>query len=172
MSKNSSRSGFTLVELLVVIAIIGILVALLLPAAQAAREAARRSQCSNNLKQLGLGLLNFHDTFGRFPPGGENGWTRNKDHSRTKESDMFVYPDINAWSDNRGTWIVRVLPFIEEGSIHEQIPDLATTRAPINRWLPKIGFAPPLLSILRCPSDDFEPNLPHSNYTGNMGPTC
>jgi prepilin-type N-terminal cleavage/methylation domain-containing protein len=92
--KRDGRAGFTLVELLVVIAIIGILIALLLPAVQAAREAARRSQCLNNLKQLSLGLHNYHDAFKTFPP-----------------------PGINS---NQMSWHVLLLPFIEQTALHDQ----------------------------------------------------
>src|SRR5438046_2817935 len=68
------RRGFTLVELLVVIAIIGVLVALLLPAVQSAREASRRIKCTNNMKQLGIAMHNFHDIYGRMPSAGWNSW--------------------------------------------------------------------------------------------------
>jgi len=93
------RQGFTLVELLVVIAIIGILVALLLPAIQAAREAARRSECTNNLKQLGLALHNYHDTHRTFPyrQGGPGS------------------------SGNRLSGMVGLLPFMEQATLFDQI---------------------------------------------------
>src|SRR5262249_22585489 len=91
---NRSFRGFTLVELLVVIAIIGILVALLLPAVQSARESARRAQCINNLKQVGVAFQNYHDTYKQLPVG--------------------------AYSCCWGTWQMAILPFIEE----KQLADL------------------------------------------------
>ena len=95
-----NRRGFTLVELLVVIAIIGILVALLLPAVQQAREAARRIQCANNLKQIGLAALNYESTEGEFPAGSTSRGT-----------------DING--PYFSTWSVDLLPFIEEQALHD-----------------------------------------------------
>ena len=100
------RNGFTLVELLVVIAIIGVLVALLLPAIQAAREAARRTQCINNLKQLALGCQNHHDTHGHFPTGGW-GW------------EWVGDPDRGFGKEQPGGWAYNLLPFFEEQSLHD-----------------------------------------------------
>lgn len=97
-----SKTGFTLVELLVVIAIIGILVALLLPAVQAAREAARRMQCTNNLRQIGLATLNYESTNGHLPSG----------HRMTK-----IGTDI----DSLGAWVTQLMPYIEEGNLFNQI---------------------------------------------------
>ena len=110
LDKRIGRA-FTLVELLVVIAIIGVLVALLLPAVQAAREAARRSQCANNLKQLGLGLHNYHDTYKTFPPMA--GGTTHTDTSW----------DPGSWFSNgeRHSTYFFLLPFMEQKPLHDQI---------------------------------------------------
>lgn len=98
--RRSSR-GFTLIELLVVIAIIAVLIALLLPAVQQAREAARRSQCRNNLKQLGLAIQNYHDNHRMFPVG------------------YFQGPNPN--SQNESTWVTHLLPFVDQAPVYKNI---------------------------------------------------
>ncbi len=102
------RRGFTLIELLVVIAIIAILVALLLPAVQQAREAARRTSCKNNMKQIGLGLHNYHDTHRVFPPGGVS------TVSNALATFCSQAPGSGGISFSQAPWTVAILPFIDE----------------------------------------------------------
>jgi len=104
--KLRSRSGFTLIELLVVIAIIAVLIGLLLPAVQAAREAARRAQCVNNLKQIGLAMHNYHDASNTFPMGA----------SLNPSSYYAAYGGFSEW----GNWSVQalLLPFLEQGPLY------------------------------------------------------
>lgn len=140
--------GFTLVELLVVIAIIGILVALLLPAVQAAREAARRSQCSNNLKQIGLAILNYESSKKHLPPG-----------SKSKE---FVQ-DTNYWS----TWTVEILPYMEEGGVYSLWNRNVSLEDPLNRALKQQRVATYL-----CPTED-DPNtliVPETGPGASLAP--
>jgi prepilin-type N-terminal cleavage/methylation domain-containing protein len=141
------RRGFTLVELLVVIAIIGVLVALLLPAVQTAREAARRSQCLNNQKQFGLALHQYHDTFTVFPLQGMPLWNANG--GRT-------------WG-----WGAVILPYVEQKALHDILK-------PDGRALPRpdtlIGGAPLLqmpVKQFRCPSDAGPKTNPFYPYTNN-----
>ncbi|MDX1946525.1 MAG: DUF1559 domain-containing protein [Pirellulaceae bacterium] len=139
------RRGFTLVELLVVIAIIGVLVALLLPAVQAAREAARRSQCSNNLRQMALAIQNYHDTFNSLPYGARNrGGGRNMGPS----------------------WLVAILPFSEQPNLYNLID--AQERAPTNRNYNdntlRQQAANAKIPYMLCPSSP----LPQTETVGNQ----
>ena len=128
------RTGFTLVELLVVIAIIGILVALLLPAVQAARESARRMSCHNNMKQIGLALHTYHDTYQTFPMG----WIG------LQSPNGPLYPQGEpGWG-----WAAQVLPFIEQGTVVSAFNDHLPITAPANQ-----SARDTHLSIYRCPSD-------------------
>jgi len=128
--RRNQAKGFTLVELLVVIAIIGILIALLLPAVQAAREAARRAQCSNNLKQLGLALHNYHSALSSFPTG-------------------------VIWSTGYNTGLrvnfhVHLFPYHEQGTLYGKLswPNNSVLWYGVNQAVTKV-----VLTDLRCPSD-------------------
>src|SRR5829696_3130788 len=103
--EKSGREGFTLIELLVVIAIIGVLIALLLPAVQAAREAARRSQCVNNLMQLGLALHNYESAHEVLPPGVVNP----------------TGPIQNTPHGYHFSWLTQILPYIEQTNVHRHL---------------------------------------------------
>jgi prepilin-type N-terminal cleavage/methylation domain-containing protein len=112
MARAFRRSGFTLIELLVVIAIIAVLISLLLPAVQKVREAANRTQCLNNLKQLGLALHNYHDNYGRFPPSVDSGllpYVTGPDRGFTPY-----------WS-----WMARLMPFFEQDNLYRQADEWA-----------------------------------------------
>ena len=105
MRRNSRfKSGFTLIELLVVIAIIAILIALLLPAVQQAREAARRTQCKNNLKQLGIAMHNYHDTTNKFPIAGMGANSVN----------------ITDANQSGNVWMRYIMPYIEQSAMYNQ----------------------------------------------------
>lgn len=129
---SASKRGFTLVELLVVIAIIGILVGLLLPAVQSAREAARRMQCANNLKQIGLGLLNYESAYKSFPMGGWGGPPGNVD-------------------DGIG-FLASILPFIEQNALWEQVAPYSGTPGVLN--LVRTGAFPTPTGIRFIPGGD------------------
>lgn len=140
--QRPARTAFTLVELLVVIAIIGILVGLLLPAVQAAREAARRMQCSNNLKQFGLALHNYHGTYGRFP---------------------FAI----GGTGNKFSGASQLLPYLEQTNLFNQIDFTRAIADPLNASARLTELA-----VMRCPSDlqNTQPTAGGAvNYCPNKG---
>jgi prepilin-type N-terminal cleavage/methylation domain-containing protein len=155
--------GFTLVELLVVIAIIGVLVALLLPAVQAAREAARRSSCSNNLKQYGLALHNYHDVYKTLPPSGL--WN--------------VGVGAGRWDTPIPSWQARIMPFAEQQAVYDKINwDLANSslagsvgyNSPVDASGKRVTAVP--IEFASCPSDEGEAvrdGFAQTSYTGSLG---
>jgi prepilin-type N-terminal cleavage/methylation domain-containing protein/prepilin-type processing-associated H-X9-DG protein len=169
MRFKSQRRAFTLVELLVVIAIIGILVGLLLPAVQAAREAARRMSCSNNFKQIGLGLHNYHSSYKQLPMNAGGTYDTG---GATEDNEFYL------------SWMVGILPQIEQQGLWEQISNpFGFDRAgnPISPPFPPMGPDPwnenyqPWLTqvpMYRCPSDpvDRSPNrVAFTNYSACQG---
>ncbi len=130
------RRAFTLVELLVVIAIIGILIALLLPAVQAARESARLTKCTNNMKQLGLGLQNYHSVWHLFPPSSK--WVNLGDIGTSDTPNL---------SEN---WVIMILPFIEETNLRNQFNLKLYVSDPTNA-----KARGTLLDVMLCPTDSY-----------------
>ena len=155
-----NRRAFTLIELLVVIAIIAILIALLLPAVQQAREAARRSTCKNNLKQLGLALHNYHDTHGRFPPAAVCNAAPGSYCGGNATDD----PNENARHANwNTTWVVSLLPFIDQSALYNDWDSSAGRSSGINDHITERK-----LVALKCPSDPGSDNL-LNNANGAFG---
>jgi prepilin-type N-terminal cleavage/methylation domain-containing protein len=166
--KTSQNLGFTLVEILVVVAIIAVLIALMLPAIQAARESARKSKCANNLKQLGLGMHAYMNSHKAFPPG--------------------YVSEVGLDHDDRGpgwAWGAKIMPFIEEVALHDEIDYEASLRVPATERVRLTS-----VSLFICPSDEmFEPiidipsksssliicKMAAGNYVASAGtirPTC
>ena len=158
---NEKSSGFTLVELLVVITIIGILISLLLPAVQAAREAARRLQCSNNLKQLGLGCLTHEQAHGFLPTGGWGCW-------------LLADPDRGFGKTQPGGWVYSILPYMEQDALHQLgagLSDKSATNAQLMQTP---------LAVMNCPTRRRVALFPHrmgaasqarGDYGANVGDT-
>jgi prepilin-type N-terminal cleavage/methylation domain-containing protein/prepilin-type processing-associated H-X9-DG protein len=162
-AERAASPAFTLVELLVVIAIIGVLVSLLLPAVQQAREAARRTQCSNNLKQIGLALHNYHGVYGAMPP-------------------LLVHDNTSSASTGlpRGwwSWLARILPMIEQTALQQRLNLNNDAAEAILFGGPNEEMSLNLTTYL-CPSDPYSarrysadwlvPAMSHTNYLGCRG---
>jgi prepilin-type N-terminal cleavage/methylation domain-containing protein len=160
-----SRDAFTLIELLVVIAIMAILIGLLLPAVQKVREAAARTTCINNLKQIGLALQNYHDSIGYFPPGYVDG---NTDPNSTPDNDVGP-----GWG-----WCAYLLPYVEQKNLYQQI----NFGQPVGTGA-NVAVSQQLLKVYQCPSDPYQDIFPvydssfgtpiamlaHGNYVGCNG---
>jgi prepilin-type N-terminal cleavage/methylation domain-containing protein len=152
--RRGRKTGFTLVELLVVIAIIGVLVALLLPAVQAAREAGRRAACTNNVKNIAVAMVNYHDARRHFPPGFDVGGIA-----------------VPTWA-----WTTYTMPYLEQQALYaaldptrRQLSDVVTAAHSDPRQLALLQTPLPLF---RCPSDDTPELLPNNGVPSGAGYSC
>ena len=165
MKRASTRSGFTLIELLVVIAIMGVLIGLLLPAVQKVRDAAARAQCQNNLKQIGVALHDYHDSYNRFPPGYIDG---NTNPASTPDNDVGP-----GWG-----WASILLPYVEQQNVYNQINFSQGVGIGSN-----VAVSLTSLKVFQCPTDPLQDPFPvydstftqpiatvaHGNYVGCNG---
>ncbi len=182
MSYHRGRRAFTLIELLVVIAIIAVLIALLLPAVQQAREAARRSTCKNNMKQLGLAIHNYHEAQNMLPPGAiwfadNTPGVSHPTQDRPADSGDTLYNNKNF----SGNWVIMILPYIEQTQLYNlynpALPLILAAGTPANSNNQVVVAK---ISSLTCPSDSFNDDLfirpgmgnvpmARSNYGGSLG---
>lgn len=182
MSRRPNRiRGFTLIELLVVIAIIAVLVSLLLPAVQQAREAARRSQCKNNLKQIGLALMNYESTVGRFPPASNVPW------GPRGTGDVHMEYSRAGGNGNFGpNWAIAILPYLDQQNLYNAnaanlqtfpgispVPISKNTDPPgVNGLTWRLGIVDQVVPGYTCPSESnsqmlfMNPNVPGGTATG------
>lgn len=161
-----NHNGFTLIELLVVIAIIAVLIALLLPAVQQAREAARRTQCQNNMRQMGIAFHNYHEVYNKFPKGGYGGGL----------GSVALYETANAKAVRSMSWGTVLLPYLDQGPLYSQWDQSSWYLQPNN-----LPLAQTMLSVFLCPTSPLPnfrnngdvPNGPaifaRSDYSGNYG---
>jgi prepilin-type N-terminal cleavage/methylation domain-containing protein len=161
-----NRNGFTLIELLVVIAIIAVLIALLLPAVQQAREAARRTQCQNNLKQMGIAFHNYHDVYNKFPKGGYGGGT----------GTPALLETANAKAVRSMSWGTVLLPYLDQAPLYSKWDQNSWYLQPNN-----LPLSQTMLSVFLCPSSPLPslrnngdapsgpPIFARSDYSGNYG---
>jgi prepilin-type N-terminal cleavage/methylation domain-containing protein len=170
------RSAFTLIELLVVIAIIAILIGLLLPAVQKVREAAARIQCDNNIKQIGLAVHSYHDSFKKVPPIGSWGPTfRNNDFPAATNGGSLTSGD-----GATGTWLLHLLPYVEQGNLYSRfsaLGNLSTNDASSAYFNAYDALISTPVALFLCPSDGSNPtgqqnhsagSYASTNYAGNV----
>ncbi len=180
----TNRRGFTLLELLVVIAIIAVLIALLLPAVQSAREAARRAGCVNNLKQIGLALLNYEQAMGVFPPGYISAVDRTILNACDQDAENAASVDLGTgWA-----WGSLILPYLEQQPVYNSInfslsvayrQNDTVSLTPLSVYLCPSDFGPSTIPVYSDPPDPAQPGtydashivdtLSRGNYVGMYG---
>lgn len=151
MRKSSRKIGFTLIELIVVMGVLAVLLSILIPAIQACREAARRTQCQNNLAQISIALHNYNMTFGVLPPGCVNA----------------TGPINNAEDGYHASWLVQLLPMVEQNALYDQIDPLTSVYSTANAVVRATEFP-----MLICPSSGYwesPTTLPPTSYAGSTG---